>query len=98
MAIAPGARLRASNSTVEVVVVKAPEGDDALLCDGAAMTTDSVEERSDSAGGEALLLGKRYSVAGSGLEVLCVAAGPGPLTLGGQELSQQEAKALPASD
>ena len=98
MSITTGARYRASNSSLEVVIVKAPaEGDEPLLCDGVEMTTEATEPGA-GAQGEQLLLGKRYSAPGLGLEVLCVTAGPGPLSLGTEPLGEQQAKALPASD
>jgi hypothetical protein len=45
-----------------------------------------------------VLLGKRYELAGAGVEVLCTKAGAGPLTLDGELLSQKGAKPLPSSD
>lgn len=94
-----GARLKSAASTCEVVVVSAGTSDEPLLCGGATMSTDPAagNDAVAVAGGETVLLGKRYTEA-NGLEVLCVKPGPGPLTIGANELTLKSAKALPASD
>lgn len=51
----------------------------------------------DGAGPD-VLLGKRYTAADLGIEVLCTKAGCGPLRLGDVVLALKEAKPLPASD
>jgi hypothetical protein len=43
-------------------------------------------------------LGKRYSHEESGLELLCVSAGPGTLAVGGEPLEVMRANPLPSSD
>ncbi|WP_016694149.1 hypothetical protein [Rhodococcus rhodochrous] len=43
-------------------------------------------------------MGKRYEDAETGLEVLCVKAGAGSLSIAGRPLSFKEAKTLPSSD
>jgi hypothetical protein len=99
MTFKPGTRLRTSGSTCEVVVVKAPGTDGELLCAGSPMTTDPADGSVPSAGeGPLIALGKRYAEEASGLELLCVRPGPGPLAFGGAELSLKSAKPLPASD
>src|SRR5687768_3886820 len=94
-----GARLKSAASTCEVVVVSAGTSDEPLLCGGAPMSADGAggDAPLNAAGGEAVVLGKRYAEA-NGLEVLCVKPGPGPLTLGANELTLKAAKPLPASD
>jgi hypothetical protein len=97
-----GTRLKSTVCSTEVIVVKAPAGDVAVTCGGAAMvlTTDEVAEKgtpaADAAGGTAL--GKRYVNADESLEILCTKAGDGSLGAGGEALSLKEAKPLPASD
>ncbi len=99
MTLKPGTRLRSTVSSCEVVVVKAPSTDAALLCAGSPMTAEPVVGTQPPANpGPLIALGKRYADEGSGIEVLCVKPGPGPLSLGGAELSLKSAKPLPASD
>jgi len=43
-------------------------------------------------------MGKRYADDETGLEVLCVKAGAGTLSVGGRPIGAKEAKKLPASD
>ena len=99
MSLSPGKRLRSAASTCEVVVVKAPATGDALICAGSVMTSESVTPSPAVADGAPVIaLGKRYTDEASGLEVLCVKPGPGPLAIGGAELTMKSAKPLPASD
>lgn len=93
--LTPGTRLRTTATTTEVVVVR--PADVALTCAGAPMSADA----EPPTGGESdvdVLLGKRYRHPASGLEVLCVAPGAGPLSADGVELNEVESKPLPASD
>ncbi len=48
--------------------------------------------------GSGTLIGKRYSDRELGLEVLCVKAGEGDLSVGDTVLGLQDAKSLPSSD
>jgi hypothetical protein len=101
MLLKPGARLRATTTRTEVLVVRAPEHDIVLSCAGGPMGPASgpapaTRAASGIVGDDAILLGKRY--AGGGVELLCVVAGAGPLRADGDELTMQEARALPASD
>jgi len=94
-----GKRLRAQNSTTEVVVIKGTGGDVALLCGGVEMVADALAAdvpAPDS--GEVIELGKRYTDPSEEIEVLCSRAGLGQLTFGGRPLAIKPAKALPASD
>ncbi|MDF1602245.1 hypothetical protein [Nocardioides sp. YIM 152315] len=94
-----GTRLVSVACDTEVMVVRSADVD--LHCGGHLMV-DAVGERSaaepssEFAGGT--LLGKRYAHAGSGLQVLCVKAGQGTLSVNGVALSILESKQLPSSD
>lgn len=97
MPIKPGARLKTPTSACEVIVVRPPSTDEALTCAGGVMTADaqtgdSSDEQPD------VQLGKRYADEQSGLEVLCVKAGRGPLQVGVRDLVMRTPKALPSSD
>lgn len=96
MSLTSGARLKTTASSLEVIVVTPPATDDALLAAGAEMSTDA---QPGPAGGDTILpIGKRFVDPASGIEVLVVKPGPGPLTIGGVELTLKQAKPLPASD
>lgn len=95
MSLTAGARLKTSTSALEVVVVTAPAADAQLFAAGEPMSTDATP---GPAGEAAYAIGKRYVEEASGIEVLIVKPGPGPLTIDGNELVLKEAKPLPASD
>ncbi|WP_045877788.1 hypothetical protein [Pseudofrankia sp. DC12] len=102
MALKPGTRLRGAADATEVVVVRAPGDEVDLRCGGHPMLPvgDAPAARpaldpSFAAGTE---VGKRYTDAAGGLELLCTKAGPGSLSLGGAPLSLKTAKPLPSSD
>jgi hypothetical protein len=92
-----GNRLRAQNSTCEVIVVKGTDAEATLLCGGVEMTL-AASSSGDPATGETVALGKRYTDEESAIEVLATKAGPGPLTFDGRILTQKTATLLPASD
>ena len=100
MALKVGKRLRGDGSACEVVVVRGTDQDGLLECGG--MTMQDIAPGTAASGpatGESMIeLGKRYADDGSGIELLCTKAGPGPLTFGGRELVLKSAKPLPASD
>jgi len=96
MSLTTGAHLRSTTSSCEVVVVHPPSTDGPVLCGGVAMSTDVMP--GSGADGASVVLGKRYIHAASGLELLCVKPGPGPLVFAGEELDLKAAKPLPASD
>jgi hypothetical protein len=100
MVLKVGSRLRADVSACEVIVVAGTDGDDALLCAGAEMVpaTGPADPATQTATGEDVVLGRRYTDEEAGIEVLCTKAGVGPLTFAGRELTQKTAKQLPASD
>lgn len=95
MSLTAGARLKTTTSALEVVVVTAPTTDDDLLAGGEPMSADATP---GPAGAATYAIGKRYVEDASGIEVLVVKPGPGPLAIGGSELVIKEAKPLPASD
>jgi len=99
MGLQPGKRLRARNSTCEVIVVRASADAGVLSCDGVEMAEDATPDAGlRAAHGDMIELGKRYVDAAESIEVLCTKAGTGPLELGGVALVMKAAKPLPASD
>lgn len=95
MSLTAGARLKTTTSALEVIVVTAPTTSDDLLAAGEPMSADATP---GPAGEATYAIGKRYVDEASGIEVLIVKPGPGPLTIGGNELLLKSAKPLPASD
>jgi hypothetical protein len=99
MAVKTGSQLRTSASGCEVVVVRGTEAEGTLLCAGGQMVAGNpAQPAQGDAGGITLPVGKRYTDQESGVEVLVVKPGAGPLSFDGRELSLKAAKALPASD
>ncbi|OBH43429.1 hypothetical protein [Mycobacterium mantenii] len=98
MSLKPGMRLSTPASACEVLVVRPPGNADegVLTCAGAEMAAKGAKGL-DGASVD-IQLGKRYLDESSGLEVLCVKAGSGPLQFAGRELVVRWAKPLPASD
>lgn len=97
MALKVGSHLRAPSSSCEVVVVRGTEAQGTVLLAGAPMSVDAAAGQSGPEG-PALAVGKRYTDADSGIELLVVKPGTGSLTFADRELSLKSAKALPASD
>ncbi|MCW2496319.1 hypothetical protein [Jatrophihabitans sp.] len=99
MKLRAGMRLWSGVCTTEVVVIRAPKSEVELSCGGVPMTASKLALTPTESDPElALLLGKRYSDAETGLEVLCVQDGHGQVLVDGRPLSLQAAAALPASD
>lgn len=99
MTLKAGIRLRTPASACEVMVIRAVDVDEVLTCAGGVMSADGSECGAGAASnGPTIQLGKRYVDEESGLEVLCVKAGLGPLALGDRELTLKANKPLPASD
>lgn len=94
----PGSKLKSVVCDTEVMVIRA--GDGSLECGGAPM----VDEKPASPGdinpdfAEGTQMGKRYVDADGTVELLCVKAGKGSLSLNGVALTTKEAKSLPSSD
>jgi hypothetical protein len=101
MPLKPGDHLRSRVCTTEVIVVRAPTIDVEIACGGEPMAKNEqlqVAAAGTAEAGQGTLLGKRYADQEAGLELLCVKAGSGQLTVGGQPLPLREARPLPASD
>lgn len=97
MSLKPGARIAARTSACEVLVVRPPATDEPLTCAGAPMD-QSAGSAAVGAGPTDIQIGKRYVDETSGLEVLCVKAGQGPLRIGNRDLVLRAPRTLPASD
>lgn len=102
MDIKPGSRWKSAVCDAQIVVVRPPKLAGDLQCGGVSVldladpATASGDVHSDHAGG--VLIGKRYTDADSGIEVLGAKAGKGSLAFDGRALQRKEAKPLPASD
>lgn len=95
----PGTKLKSAVCDTEVMVIKAPaEGD--ISCGGAPMAVDKPADSPaiDSAFADGTLMGKRYVDEGGSVELLCVKAGAGSLSVDGTKLGIKDAKPLPSSD
>jgi len=94
----PGSKLNSAVDDTQVMVVR---GSGVVVeCGGAPMSdavvADKVAINPAFSGGTAI--GKRYVDAAGTVELLCVKAGKGSLTIGGEALQLKEAKPLPSSD
>lgn len=94
----PGKKLKSAACDTEVMVIR---GSGVVVqCGGAPMVEERPAQRLDLnpafAGGT--LIGKRYVDAGGSVELLCVKAGQGSLSIAGTPLQIKEAKPLPSSD
>jgi len=100
----PGARLRSTVCTTEVMVVAAQKDIAIELCCGGRPMVDVGAAPMASAVTPALgfssdtQLGKRYVNEAGTLEVLCTKPGPGSLSVDGVALKVKGAKPLPSSD
>lgn len=94
----PGTKLKSAVCDTEVMVVRA--ADAVLECGGVPMTEDRPAERKpvNPAFAEGTKIGKRYVNAAGTIELLCVKAGQGSLSIAGEALKVKDAKPLPASD
>ena len=94
----PGTKLKSTVCDTEVMVIR---GSGAVVeCGGAPMAEERPAERGTLSPGSAqgTQIGKRYVDAAGSLELLCVKAGKGSLSIGGVPLQLKDAKPLPASD
>ncbi|WP_299572326.1 hypothetical protein [uncultured Williamsia sp.] len=98
MALSVGTHLRTPSSAAEVIVVRGPDVDGELQCHGGVMGPDATAGDVTDPDAPQLAMGKRYTDEATGLEVLIVKPGAGPLAFAGRELALREAKPLPASD
>jgi hypothetical protein len=94
----PGTKLKSAVDDTEVMVIKASDG--TVSCGGAPMVEAKPAEAGeiDPAFAEGTKVGKRYVDAGGTIELLCVKAGKGSLSLDGVALTIKDAKPLPSSD
>ena len=102
MKLKPGSRWKSAVDTVEVVVVRAPADDVLLACGGHPMLPLGEEAPSglqiDPEFATGTAVGKRYSDATSGLEILGSKGGQGSVSVDGRTTELRDAKPLPASD
>ena len=101
MEIKPGSRWKSAVCDAQFVVVRAPAAAGELQCGGLAVRELSDAAPSgavDPAHGGGVLVGKRYTDADSGIEVLCAKAGKGSLSFDARAMQLKDAKPLPASD
>ncbi len=90
--------------STKVIVLRKPTDDAAVLnCGGFPMIDASLDAPQQAQPADQALLGgtvmgKRYSEAESGIQVLCVAAGDGTLAINGHPLETEVVKQLPSSD
>lgn len=97
----PGLALKSAVCTTDVMVIRAPAGEEVdLRCGGVAMAPARPAEPAplDPAHAQGTLVGKRYVDAAERFELLCTKGGEGGLTLNGEPLAVKIAKALPSSD
>jgi hypothetical protein len=94
----PGTKLKSAVCDTEVMVVRA--ADAVVECGGLPMTEEKPAERKpvNPAFADGTKIGKRYVDAAGTIELLCVKAGQGSLSIAGQALKVKDAKPLPASD
>lgn len=95
----PGTKLKSCVCDTEIMVIKAT-GDATVNCGGVPMATDKPAETGavDPAFADGTLMGKRYVDDAGTVELLCVKAGAGSLSLDGTKLHIKDAKPLPSSD
>lgn len=102
MNLKPGSRWRSAVDSVEVVIVRPPNGDASLECGGHPMIAlgadvpGDLEMSPEHANGTAI--GKRYADASSGMELLGSKGGQASLSIDGRPAQLRDAKPLPASD
>jgi hypothetical protein len=94
----PGTKLKSAVCDTEVMVVRAAEA--VIECGGVPMTEERPAERKPvvAAFAEGTKIGKRYVNSAGTVELLCVKAGQGSLSIAGEALKVKDAKPLPASD
>lgn len=94
----PGTKLKSAVCDTEVMVIKG--ANIAVDCGGKPMSDTAPEARADldAAFAEGTKMGKRYVNADSTVELLCVKAGKGSLSIDGKPLQIKDSKPLPSSD
>ena len=94
----PGTKLKSAVCDTEVMVIRG--SDITVECGGVAMSEARPAENGAVNPGfaEGTQIGKRYVDSDGAVELLCVKAGKGSLSIGGVALKTKDAKALPSSD
>lgn len=94
----PGKKLKSAACDTEVMVVRG--ADVVLECGGVPMVDERPADKAtlNPAFAEGTKIGKRYTDAAGGIELLCTKAGQGSLSIGGVALQPKDAKPLPSSD
>jgi hypothetical protein len=94
----PGTKLKSAVCDTEVMVIRGTNV--AVECGGAPMADERPAERKavNPAFAEGTKIGKRYVDDAGTVELLCVKAGQGSLSIAGVALKLKDAKPLPASD
>lgn len=93
-----GSKLKSAVCDTEVMVIR---GSNVVVdCGGTPMVETAPAQKGavDPAFAEGTKVGKRYVDAGNTVELLCVKAGKGSLSIGGVALQIKDAKPLPSSD
>jgi hypothetical protein len=94
----PGSKLKSAVCDTEVMVIR---GTNAVVdCGGAPMSEQAPATRQpiNPAFAQGTKIGKRYVDAVGTIELLCVKAGQGSLSVAGTALQIKDAKPLPSSD
>jgi len=94
----PGTKLKSAVCDTEVMVIRG--SDLVAMCGGVAMGDEKPAEpaAADPDLSQGTLIGKRYVNAAGTVELLCVKAGKGSLSIDGEVLQIKDAKPLPSSD
>jgi hypothetical protein len=94
-----GSKLKSAVCDTEVMVIKS-SGEVVVDCGGAPMAENRPAERGtiNPAFSEGSKMGKRYVDGAGTIELLCVKAGQGSLSIAGVALQIKDAKPLPSSD
>lgn len=81
-----------------LVVVRCSDSDVVVTCGGEEMVDKAGADAPGAGGSGGARLGKRYTVEGRDIELLCVKPGGGQVAVDGTPVVQKSAKPLPASD
>ena len=94
----PGMKLKSTVCDTEVMIIKGMNID--VQCGGHPMSESNSEEKGEPDPNfmEGTKVGKRYVDADASIELLCVKAGKGSLSIAGTPLQIKDSKALPSSD
>ncbi len=94
----PGTKLKSAVCDTEVMVIRASNV--VVDCGGLPLADERPAQRAaiNPSFSEGTKIGKRYVDAAGTLELLCVKAGQGSLSIGGVALQLKDAKPLPSSD